>query len=278
MKNYSNTEPINSIVYYYFKKYIPNILNILLTNRNINNVEFWKIKDEKINKYNNSIPIGSLKKTNFFDIIFMAENENLSMKCFLVQIDSMFGEIYASLAPNFKKKLRNMFEGKIFNLYDLNYLSPIGELFFLLKFHFNSISKVLDIECKLNEGMPTFDFLIEINKNKQLVEIYNVHPSIDKIDYLDDIGEKILNKWNYKTNNLNINNNNILLTPIIWFTEIELSENNDSIKQYFKLFKEKFKRQIFGPLSIYKINYGNMYVFKIDFLSNHLNELEKQLN
>jgi len=271
INNNSNQESVKSTVFFYFNKYIPNILKALLTNSKINIEEFWIKKDEIVKKHYENLQFYDQYETSFFDIIMMAENGDISKICFLKQIDKMFKDIYSSMALEFQKKLRNIFEGKVFNLKSHNYLSPIGELFCLYKFHFNSTMKVLDIEYKLSDDKPTFDFLVEINQKKYLVEIYNVHPKIEKNDYLVDIENKIIDKLHIKKFNQNFKDYKFFLFPIVWFTDIELSgNNNNNIRNFLNNFKGRYKFDIFGLFSVYKIKYDFGYVFKLDSLNNLL--------
>ena len=51
INNNSNQESVKSTVFFYFNKYIPNILKALLTNSKINIEEFWIKKDEIVKKH-----------------------------------------------------------------------------------------------------------------------------------------------------------------------------------------------------------------------------------
>lgn len=269
--------PINSSTFYYFNKYLPNILSLLLTNRKIDREEFWKLKDETIIKHFQKFREGEKIVTNLFNIFQMAEEKNEYYIYFLKQIDSMSKELFNSIGKNFNKKFRSMFEGKVFNFESLNYLSPIGELLLLNKFHFNSITKVLDLEHKLEDNKPTFDFLVECEGREYLLEVYNVHPNVNKENYLEATGAKIISKWKETYSEHDLRDRIFLLVPIIWFTQVELSGNNNCLRDFFNHFYQLHKQKIFTPLSIYAIKYSVGYTFKLDYLNNHLDELDKLL-
>lgn len=277
MSETSNNSPrYSSVIFHYFEKYLPNILELLLTNRKINREEYWKEKDLAVNNYFASIKLGDKVETNLFDIIRMAEQGMEAKLSFLMQFDDMCFKLLNSLDDKFKKKVRGMFEGKVFNLDGLNYLSPVGELLFLYKLHFNNLIKVLDIEHELEKGKTTFDFLVEINGKKLLIDVYNVHPKSENEDYLEDIGKKILEKYEIKKSTHTFDKFRFLLAPIVWFTEKELSDHNNTIRYYFDQFYRIHIFKVFQIFSVYSRKYDNARYFIVDFLNNHLDALEKQ--
>ncbi|HRE40387.1 MAG TPA: helix-turn-helix domain-containing protein [Ignavibacteria bacterium] len=265
----------NSTLHFYFNKYLPNIYSVLSLDKKIKKEKFWNEKLNNLIEHYGSFKIGQKKETNLFDIIEMAENGELSKVCFLNQIDSMFSTLYTSMDYKFKIKLRNMLKGTLFNLNNHNYLNPIGELFCIYKFHFNNETKILDLEYELEKNKPTFDLLIELNNNKYLVEIYNIHPNFEKENYLEEVGSKIINKRRNKISSHNLENHIFLILPIIWLTQTELSGDNAIIKNYFDNFISLNKNIIMGPFSIYSNKYNKNYIYKIDLLDNHILELEK---
>lgn len=258
-----------------FKKHLPSILDIMLDDRYVRKEEFWKEKDNDVRKFYSKLEEGQQYEPHIFDIMKMAEDGNPAKIYLLKQFDDMTRKLFESIGFKFKKKFREIFKSKLFNLETLNYLSPIGEILCFYKFHFNPMMKILDIEFSLGDNRPTFDFLVDINGKEYLLEIYNAHPKRENNDYLEDLGKKILNKWNETRLKHTFGERRFLLVPIIWFTQIELTNKNDNVKNYFQRFLEHYNCIIFTPLSVYSINNKKEYVYKIDFLSNHLKELEK---
>ncbi len=254
LKNKLRLRQEPSTVIYLYKKYCPSLFDLL--------DDKWKIWIEEDNSYikemNNweyerlvrSIE-GIEHETSFIDILVEAEKGNTALKCFLSDMDTIVQKLMKTLPEIQHKRLKEMFQGKLKNLKNWNYLNPFGELG-VLDSLLNYGYILEQIEVKFPNNKPK-DFLLKDPLNKLItVEILNIHAHTVEKQTRRNMKNYILKKIKEK---IDVETNGVrkcdLEFPLIFVPVIWLFGTNKLIELYpfFKKFEDSFSKDFPYPVT-----------------------------
>ncbi|OQZ03921.1 MAG: hypothetical protein B6D34_04800 [Candidatus Brocadia sp. UTAMX1] len=260
-------EPINLLQYY-----LPSIYDaLILSNKLLSDIsnkyyERFKKIESDIKEKGEFNP-----EWTMFDFWWDANEGDRASRAFLEFINNTASEILQKVEGDPRKQIINLCHKMIinFNNSQSQFQSYVAELAVINKLIKNGRLALVQVEKILPNG-KRFDFEVENDGNKTLVEVFNIKFDFNLIESTEKfqklLEHRLTKKLNSKLNGLTGTYPPFLLIPVLWGNILELERFADAFS-YFKEFNQFIYR--FTMIAEFK-NHAGEYLFMFDNVDDYL--------
>jgi len=220
-----------------------------------------------------------VSEKTMFDFWWNANEGDKASLAFLKFINDTATEVLQKVEGDPRKQIINLCHKMITNFNDTqsqfpNYVAELAVISKLLK---DEELALVQLEKKLPNG-KSFDFEVEKNGNRTLVEVFNINFDFNRIESTDKFKQllehRLTQKLNSKLNGLTETYPPFLLVPVLWGNILELERFADAFS-YFKEFNQMIYR--FTMIAEFK-NPDGEYLFMFAHVDEFLEKARKRNN
>lgn len=217
-----------------------------------------------------------ISEKTMFDFWWNANEGDQASLAFLEFINNTVTEILHKVDGNPRKQIVNLCHKMIINFNDTQsqFQSCVAELAVISKLLKDKGLTLVQVEKKLLNG-KSFDFEVEKDGNKTLVEVFNINFDYDRIESTEKfqtlLEHRLTQKLNLKLNGLTGTYPPFLLVPVLWGNILELERFADAFS-YFKEFNKLIYR--FTMIAEFK-NHAGEYLFMFAHVDEFLERARK---
>jgi len=217
-----------------------------------------------------------ISEKTMFDFWWNANEGDQASLAFLKFINNTATEILQKVKGDPRKQIINLCHKMIINFNDnqSQFQSFVAELAVISKLLKDDGLTLIQVEKKLPNG-KRFDFEVEKDGNKTLVEVFNINFDFDRMESTEKfqklLEHRLTKKLNSKLNGLTGTYPPFLLAPVLWGNILEL-ERFAGAFSYFKEFNQMIYR--FTMIAEFK-NPDGEYLFMFAHVDEFLERARK---
>lgn len=187
-----------------------------------------------------------VSEKTIFDFWWNANDGDQASLAFLKFINNTSTEILKKVEGDPRNQIINLCHKMIINFNDTQsqFQSYVAELAVIDKLLNDEGLTLVQVEKKLSNG-KRFDFEVEKDENKILVEVFNINFDFDRIESTENfqklLEHRLTKKLNSKLNGLTGTYPPFLLIPVLWGNVLKLEQFADAFK-YFEDFNQMIYR------------------------------------